>query len=1177
MRSYAALAIAAVAACGGGHEDTPPPAPKPPPAPDARVAATIDAGTPNTYVGSARCGDCHEKELAAWKTDWHAKALAPGTGDAVVGNFASARFTGSSSEASMTRAGATRVMRTKGTDGALADFKVDYVIGGRRMQDDVTVFPDGRWQVLPVYFHVTTHEWVDYTETKQGALTPDHPFYWTNVRRMANHECLDCHTTDVRVSYDDASRAWTTAFTDGSVACEACHGPGGRHADSQAKKDIVQPAKAGPVGVSACARCHGPRQPLWPLLDTVHAFELGQTYDEMYDPIVVSLPDGGISSDYFVDGRPSTSSFEYQAMLQSACYRKGKATCLTCHTAPHAEHHGKSELRKDPDALCAGCHGDLPKEHSHHKATTCIACHMPPVVSGVLDHFADHAIDVPDPRNARVHGVTDACSTCHADRSDVEAKLAAWWPDAGKRRARRDRLADAFDPATAKDSARPLLVVIADRDEAPTLRGAAAIVLARRFGKPTAPRLIPLLGERDVVLRAKGCEALGAARAAGTEVARLLDDPSLRVRLAAALALSDSRDPRGESALQALADAPDTAGLMLPHYELGMAKGRHDDFAGARAQLAIVAKIAPYFTDADRRARGGERRARRLRGGAPARRPGVANGAREQARAGAEGTAAALVIGRAERDPRREHLEIRGRERRLAHRHLHAGTHALAVELREQIAVREVARDDDHARVFALGRGLADERAVRPAGRAVAHRRPAVIEDRRDIARERHARRGAIARHRRARGVAGWRGIGRRSRIDQRLERLRAAGAQRDGKQQAHRAKRMHVRDQAAWSPVRVTPDRRTTRARARGTVVVQEDHRMQIDRWAAAALLATCGCTTDATTTTTTDDIQLPRCALTERYELRGVGGANFNTLSVDPAILPLSQVGAVLAVDQIHMLRMAGDDGLAVLNKHVPAFMVFDAQGNPQSIEAGGFYQCATHADCQGYLDDVVAKYTLDGVPFLDRPEFHHSFSGHAYEDLGGAQFTEVTADYAIKIIRWHVGASIDPRPLLRVLWETYTRDQACKRGLAQAHLLYSPTEHVVAEVTIGERVDPAPGDPTPYFVETLGALAGQPPLDPFDQIPWLTRIPPPVTDTYLVLTYWPGATDPSLWPNSPSTTPGGPLPEPFCGDGACNITATDVETAASCPADCAPTCGNGTCDPGEDGMTCAIDCPP
>jgi hypothetical protein len=346
----------------------------------------------------------------------------------------------------------------------------------------------------------------------------------------------------------------------------------------------------------------------------------------------------------------------------------------------------------------------------------------------------------------------------------------------------------------------------------------------------------------------------------------------------------------------------------------------------------------------------------------------------------------------------------------------------------------------------------------------------------------------------------------------------------------------------------------------------------------AAAAMLAACADPTPPPSTSiSTADVQ-GRCTNTSRYDLTGVGGANFNTLTVDPAILPLWQVGSVLADDQIHMLRMAEHAGLEVLNKHVPAFMMFDAQGNPASILAGGFYQCATLADCQGYLSQVVGQYVLDGVPFLDRPEFHHSFSGHAYEDIAAAKFADVTADYAIRIVRWSIPAGYDPRPLLRAAWRSSVRDTACQRGLAQAHLLYSKAEHVIAEVTIGQKVTPAPGDPTPYFVATLGALASQPPLQPvLDALPGVHRIPADVTDTYLVLTYWPGVTAPGSWPNSASTTPGGPLPEPFCGDGTCNTTATDAETAASCPSDCAPTCGNGVCDGGETEVDCAIDCGP
>src|SRR6202008_2375239 len=114
-----------------------------------------------------------------------------------------------------------------------------------------------------------------------------------------NHECLDCHTTNVAVRFAD--QTWTTTFTDAAVACEDCHGPGAKHSDTQDAADIVHPANAGDVGLAACARCPGPPNPLWPLLDHDHAYRPGDRYDELYDPIAVTI-EGGSSSDFFVDG-----------------------------------------------------------------------------------------------------------------------------------------------------------------------------------------------------------------------------------------------------------------------------------------------------------------------------------------------------------------------------------------------------------------------------------------------------------------------------------------------------------------------------------------------------------------------------------------------------------------------------------------------------------------------------------------------------------------------------------------------------------------------------------------------------------------------------------------------------------------------------------------------------------
>ena len=498
--------------------------------------------------------------------------------------------------------------RTRGSDGTVGDFPVGWVIGGKRMQDSLTVLADGRWQVLPVYFHVTGHEWVDYTEKKQGPLTPDHPYFWANYRRMANHECLDCHTTGLQVSFNPAAGRWTTGFADAGVACEDCHGPGAHHAETMARADIFRPDKAPrDQSVSVCAQCHGPRNPLFPLLDARDRFHPGARYDDFYDPIAV-LIQGRISGDFFPDGRPRSSSFEYQAFLQSACYRRGKATCLSCHAPPHAPHHDNELRADDPDQGCRSCHAAVFKAgqaHTHHtaaRAQRCVACHMPRLVSGVLDKFPDHTIDVPVPANSQRHGVPSACDLCHQDRSAAQlaGDVARLWPGSSARQARRLRLADAFDPRTAADSAGPLTQVVADRAEAPSLRGAASLLLAQRFAPRAAAAITPLLRSRDPLLRAKACEALGVAHARGAadQVARLLRDSSLRVRLAAALALEALGDARAEPALAALAGDPATERLLPPHLILGPLLGQRGDMAGARRELEAVVTLAPYYPDA---------------------------------------------------------------------------------------------------------------------------------------------------------------------------------------------------------------------------------------------------------------------------------------------------------------------------------------------------------------------------------------------------------------------------------------------------------------------------------------------------------------------------------------------------------------------------------------------------
>jgi Flp pilus assembly protein TadD len=559
----------------------------------------------NAYAGSASCRECHERDFERWSHDWHARALAPAKNAA--GDFGNRHFRGKSSEAWMSRNGGGFVMRTRNREGQLADYPVSWVIGGKRMQDSITVMPDGRWQVLPVYFHLTGGgAWVDYNEAKQGHVAPDHPFFWTNFRRTANKECLECHATGIDVRYGRAAHSWSTELTDAGVACEACHGPGARHAETKAKEDIVRPDHIDKeLAFAICARCHGPRDPLFPLLDAKDQFQPGQRYDDRYQALVIT--DGTErSGEYFADGRPSSSTFETQALLQSRCYRTGGATCLTCHTSPHAKSQIATELKSGArDASCRACHAAIAAQgisHTHHTNASCLDCHMPKVLSGVLDQFADHSIDVPNIRNTIVHGVPNACGVCHRDKSAgaLAVALDSWWPNARLRNERRILLADAIDEKTAAASLTALSAVIRDASEAPTLRGAAAVILAQRFPAAAAEVIAPLLPDRSDVVRARCVEALGYANARQTAdaVASLAGDPSIRVRQNAALVLASFGDPRAHDALAKLAGDPATAHLVRPHTLRGIGAANRGEFDTAIRELEFALNDAPYATDA---------------------------------------------------------------------------------------------------------------------------------------------------------------------------------------------------------------------------------------------------------------------------------------------------------------------------------------------------------------------------------------------------------------------------------------------------------------------------------------------------------------------------------------------------------------------------------------------------
>ncbi len=423
-----------------------PPNGQPAPRSPTHATAAVASGTrPRpTFVGEASCAGCHRDESEAWRDSQHARAMRPVAEGTVLGDFDDARFTHAGVTSTFFRKDGRYLVRTDGPDGKLADFEIAYTFGVYPMQQYLIPFPDGRMQALTIawdarpragggqrWFHLYPDEPADHRDA----------LHWTAPAQNWNYGCADCHSTNLRRNYDAARDRYATTWSDVSVACEACHGPGSEHVAWAERRPGTEHLAAQGLAVAlderrgvewlptangnaarsraltshreveTCAACHARRSPLGDepgptgrLLDT-------------YRPAVLE------ARLYHPDGQQLAEVYTYGSFLQSKMYARG-VTCSDCHD-PHTE-----RLRADGNAVCARCHAPATYEtpgHLLHAAGSagakCVACHMPTTTYMLIDPRHDHSLRIPRPDLTIRYAVPNACASCHADRG------AAWAAD----------------------------------------------------------------------------------------------------------------------------------------------------------------------------------------------------------------------------------------------------------------------------------------------------------------------------------------------------------------------------------------------------------------------------------------------------------------------------------------------------------------------------------------------------------------------------------------------------------------------------------------------------------------------------------------------------------------------------------------------------------------------------
>ena len=199
------------------------------------AAGAAFAAPEAAFVGTAVCAECHADAGAAWRGSHHALAMQLADDATVLGNFDGASLTHFGVTSTFTKKDGKYWIRTAGPDGKLADYEVLYTFGVAPLQQYLVAFPNGRFQAPPLAWDTRPkseggQRW--FSLQPDEAIPPGDLLHWTGVAGNWNQMCAACHSTDLRKHYDMKTDRFATSWSEISVGCEACHGPGSNHVAS---------------------------------------------------------------------------------------------------------------------------------------------------------------------------------------------------------------------------------------------------------------------------------------------------------------------------------------------------------------------------------------------------------------------------------------------------------------------------------------------------------------------------------------------------------------------------------------------------------------------------------------------------------------------------------------------------------------------------------------------------------------------------------------------------------------------------------------------------------------------------------------------------------------------------------------------------------------------------------
>lgn len=408
----------------------------------------------NAYTSSQTCRACHPSEYKSWHNSYHRTMTQLAKSEAILGKWHGTRLPLGQATLQLEQKRDEFWVNTVGADGIKTDSqRVTMTTGSHHLQVYWTADANGNLQhPFPFGWLIADQKWVPVQDTflrDPHLAAPDAK--WNNV-------CIKCHAVAGRPGIDARTRTVNTETAELGISCEACHRPAGAHIahyqnpvnryishlGDKAVHAILNPASETldhRLSAQACGQCHSYQYTPNPLdwLRNGPRFLPGNELNANTTVVHASTfiangkqPDGHphpggewLGDRFWPDGMVRVTGREYNGLLDTACFQRGKMSCLSCHSMHgYLDNNDQLAPRMETNEACLQCHDDFRDNltaHTHHAADStgslCYNCHMPHTTYGLLSGIRSHQIDSPSVEAHLKTGRPNACNLCHLNQT----------------------------------------------------------------------------------------------------------------------------------------------------------------------------------------------------------------------------------------------------------------------------------------------------------------------------------------------------------------------------------------------------------------------------------------------------------------------------------------------------------------------------------------------------------------------------------------------------------------------------------------------------------------------------------------------------------------------------------------------------------------------------------------